>query len=232
MDVTWHGHYILATFEAGNLLQHPTVGFDALPLGDLRDPSICLEHGEHPGQVIRAGRGSHLVGEATFELGALVVDERISDRARRSRSGLWSTKNRVNPDAAVRLRRHGGSVRILLNVVWLVFGGFAMVLGYLLAGVVACILIVTIPFGIAAFRIASFAAWPFGRTIVDTPTAGVGSAIGNVIWFLFAGLWIAIGHLTLGAALCLTIIGIPLGLAHFKLIPVSIMLLGKQIVPA
>lgn len=123
-------------------------------------------------------------------------------------------------------------MRVLLNLVWLVFGGFAMVLGYLLAGIVACIFIVTIPFGIAAFRIAAFAAWPFGRTIVDTPTAGIGSALGNVIWFLIAGLWIAIGHIALGIALCVSIIGIPLGLAHFKLVPVCMMPLGKQIVPA
>jgi uncharacterized membrane protein YccF (DUF307 family) len=123
-------------------------------------------------------------------------------------------------------------VSLLLNVVWLVFGGFAMVLGYLVAGLVACIFIVTIPFGIAAFRIASFAVWPFGRTIVDTPTAGIGSALGNVIWFVVAGLWISIGHIVLGIALCVSIVGIPLGLAHFKLVPVSMMPLGKQIVPA
>ena len=122
-------------------------------------------------------------------------------------------------------------MRLLLNVVWLVFGGFVVVLGWLLAGVICCLLIVTIPFGIASFRIANYALWPFGRTIVDRPDAGVGSAVGNVIWIIFAGLWIAIGHLLLGVSLCVSIIGIPLGLAHFKLIPISLMPLGKEIVP-
>lgn len=120
---------------------------------------------------------------------------------------------------------------MLLNVVWLVFGGFAVVIGWLLAGVLCCLFVVTIPFGIASFRIASYALWPFGRTVVDQPYAGVGSAIGNVIWIVVAGLWITIGHLVLGIMLCCTIIGIPLGLAHFKLMPVSLMPLGKEIVP-
>jgi len=118
-----------------------------------------------------------------------------------------------------------------LNVVWLIFGGVGIVLGYLLAGLICCLLIVTIPFGIAAFRIALYAMWPFGRTIVDSPSAGAGSAVGNVLWLLLAGIWITIGHVVAGAALCLTVVGIPLGLAHFKLIPVSLMPLGKEIVP-
>jgi len=123
-------------------------------------------------------------------------------------------------------------MRFVLNVVWLIFGGLALVMGYLVAGVLCCMLIVTIPFGIAAFRIALYALWPFGRTVVDAPTAGVGSALGNIIWLLLAGLWITIGHFVAGVVLCVTVIGIPLGLAHFKLMPVSLMPLGKQIVPA
>lgn len=123
-------------------------------------------------------------------------------------------------------------MRLLLNVVWLIFGGLIMVLGYLLAGVICCLLIITIPFGIAAFRIAAFALWPFGQRIVDRPDAGAGSAVGNILWVIVAGWWLALGHITAGIALCVTIIGIPLGLAHFKLIPVSLLPLGKQIVPA
>jgi uncharacterized membrane protein YccF (DUF307 family) len=119
-----------------------------------------------------------------------------------------------------------------LNVVWLVFGGLVLVAGYLVAGLLCCLLIVTIPFGIAAFRIALFALWPFGRTVVDSPTAGVGSALGNILWLLLFGLWITIGHFVAGVVLCVTVIGIPLGLAHFKLMPVSLMPLGKDIVPA
>jgi len=123
-------------------------------------------------------------------------------------------------------------VRLLLNVLWLIFGGLVMVLGYLLAGVLCCLLIITIPFGIAAFRIAAFALWPFGQRVVDRPDAGAGSVLGNVLWVILAGWWLALGHIAAGVALCVTIIGIPLGLAHFKLIPVSLLPLGKQIVPA
>lgn len=122
-------------------------------------------------------------------------------------------------------------MRLLLNVVWLVFGGLVLVLGYAFAGLICCLLVVTIPFGIAAFRIALYALWPFGHTIVERPGAGVGSALGNVLWFVFAGWWITLGHVLMGVALCCTIIGIPIGLAHFKLVPVSLMPLGKEIVP-
>src|ERR1700761_681127 len=123
-------------------------------------------------------------------------------------------------------------MRLLLNLVWLVFGGFVLVIGYLGAGVICCLLVVTIPFGIAAFRIALYALWPFGRTVIDRHDAGLGSAVGNVIWLVFAGIWITIGHLIAGVAFCVTIIGIPIGLAHFKMMPVSLMPLGKEIVPA
>ena len=121
-------------------------------------------------------------------------------------------------------------MKLILNVIWLVLCGFWMAIGYCIAGLICCILIITIPFGIASFRIAGYALWPFGRTIVDSPNAGAGSFIGNIIWFIFAGLWLAIGHLITGCLLCLTIIGIPLGVANFKLIPISLMPLGKMIV--
>ncbi|HEY0539577.1 MAG TPA: YccF domain-containing protein [Actinoallomurus sp.] len=123
-------------------------------------------------------------------------------------------------------------MRTLLNLIWLIFAGFWLALGYFLAGIICCVLIITIPFGIAAFRIGTFALWPFGQTIVRRQDAGVMTAAGNVIWFLVAGLWLAIGHLLTGIALCVTIIGIPLGLANFKLIPVSLAPLGTEIVPA
>jgi uncharacterized membrane protein YccF (DUF307 family) len=123
-------------------------------------------------------------------------------------------------------------VNVLLNIVWLIFGGLALVLGYLLAGVICCLLVVTIPFGIAAFRIAGFALWPFGRQVVDRPDAGTASMVGNVIWLVLAGLWICIGHIVAGITLCVTIIGIPLGLAHFKLVPISLLPLGKEVVDA
>ena len=125
---------------------------------------------------------------------------------------------------------HDGIVRLVLNILWLVLCGFWMAIGYAIAGVICCVLIITIPFGIASFRIANYALWPFGRTIERQPTAGVASTIGNVIWFVFAGLWLAIGHLLTGFALCMTIIGIPLGLASFKMIPISLTPLGYRIV--
>ena len=101
---------------------------------------------------------------------------------------------------------------------------------YTLAAVICFVLIITIPFGVAALRIALFALWPFGRTVVKRPDAGVASGIGNVIWLVLCGWWLALGHLVTGIAQCLTIIGIPLGLANFKLIPVSLLPLGREIV--
>jgi uncharacterized membrane protein YccF (DUF307 family) len=123
-------------------------------------------------------------------------------------------------------------VKTLLNLIWLIFSGLWMALGYLLAGLVCCVLIITIPWGLACFRIASYALWPFGRTVVERRDAGAASGVGNVIWLIFAGIWLTLGHLTLGVALCVSIIGIPFGLAHFKMIPISLMPLGREIVPA
>jgi uncharacterized membrane protein YccF (DUF307 family) len=122
-------------------------------------------------------------------------------------------------------------VRTLPNIIWLVLCGLWMALGYCLAGIVCCLLVITIPFGLASFRIADFALWPFGRTIVRRRDAGTSSLIGNVIWIIVAGWWLAIGHLVTAIALTLTIIGIPLALANLKLIPVSLTPLGRVIVP-
>src|SRR3984957_18991936 len=123
------------------------------------------------------------------------------------------------------------TMRLILNVIWLIFGGLWLALGYLLAALVCFLLIVTIPFGFAALRIASYALWPFGRTIIDRPGAGTGPLIGNIIWLLLCGVWLAIGHLVSAVAMALTIVGIPLALANLKLIPVSLVPLGKEIVP-
>ena len=121
-------------------------------------------------------------------------------------------------------------MRLILNVIWLVLAGFWMAVGYAVAGLICCILIITIPWGIASFRIANYALWPFGREVVEKPGAGTGSLLGNVIWIIVAGLWLAIGHVLTGIALCVTIIGIPLGIANFKLVKVSLVPLGKEIV--
>ncbi|MDQ0032011.1 YccF domain-containing protein [Arthrobacter bambusae] len=124
-------------------------------------------------------------------------------------------------------------MKTLLNIIWLVCGGFVLALGYFMAGIVCCLLIVTIPWGIASFRIASYTLWPFGRMVVDKPGSGGAFALlGNVIWLLVAGIWIAIGHVLTAFAMAITIVGIPLAIANLKLIPVSLMPLGKRIVPS
>jgi uncharacterized membrane protein YccF (DUF307 family) len=120
-------------------------------------------------------------------------------------------------------------VRLLLNLIWLVFGGLVLALGYAVVALVMFLLIITIPFGIASARMALFCLWPFGRTLVRRPDAGAGSLIGNIIWFVLAGWWLALGHLVTGLLMCITIIGIPLGLANFKLIPVSLTPFGRDI---
>lgn len=119
---------------------------------------------------------------------------------------------------------------LLLNVIWFVFAGLWLAIGYAVAALICFVLIITIPFGVAALRIGVFALWPFGRTVVRRPDAGAGSGIANVIWFVLCGWWLALGHLVTGVLLCLTIIGIPLGLANFKLIPVSLLPFGRDIV--
>jgi uncharacterized membrane protein YccF (DUF307 family) len=121
-------------------------------------------------------------------------------------------------------------MKTILNLIWLVLSGFWLFLGYLFAGVLLCITIIGIPFGIAAFRIGVYALWPFGYTTVDRPGAGAGSVIGNVLWLILAGWWLALTHIVTGVVQCLTIIGIPLGIANFKLIPVSLVPLGREIV--
>src|SRR4029078_11822439 len=104
-------------------------------------------------------------------------------------------------------------MKTLLNIIWLVFGGLWLALGYFLAGVVCCLLIVTIPWGIVSFRIAAYTLWPFGRMVVDKPGGtGVFSLLGNVIWLLVAGIWIGIGDVVTGCAMAITILCITLAM--------------------
>jgi uncharacterized membrane protein YccF (DUF307 family) len=121
-------------------------------------------------------------------------------------------------------------VKTILNIIWLLLGGLWLFLGYLLAGLLLCVTIVGVPFGVAAFRIGRYALWPFGYTTVERTDAGAASCIGNVLWLILAGWWIALGHIATGIAMCVTIIGIPLGIANFKLIPVALLPLGREIV--
>jgi uncharacterized membrane protein YccF (DUF307 family) len=122
-------------------------------------------------------------------------------------------------------------LNLLLNILWLIFCGIWMAIGYLVAAVICFVLIITIPFGIASLRIAGFVLWPFGRTTVERPGAGAASFIGNVIWVVFAGWWLALGHLITSIPLFVSVIGIPFGWANLKLVPISLMPLGREVVP-
>jgi uncharacterized membrane protein YccF (DUF307 family) len=122
-------------------------------------------------------------------------------------------------------------VRLILNILWFIFGsGFVLAIGYGIAALICFALIVTIPFGIAAMRLAVYSLWPFGRTIVDRRDAGVGSGVANILWLVLFGWWIALAHITAGVAQCVTIIGIPFGIANFKLVPAALWPLGREIV--
>ena len=117
------------------------------------------------------------------------------------------------------------------NLIWLVLVGWLLALEYLLAGVVLCITVIGIPFGLQCFKLAGFVLWPYGWTFERRPDADGLSAFGNVLWFLLAGLWIAIQHVLAGVVFCITVIGIPLGIASFKLAGVALTPFGRERVP-
>ena len=121
-------------------------------------------------------------------------------------------------------------MRTLLNIIWFVFGGLWLSLAYALVGVFFFILIVTIPLGVASFRMARYALWPFGRAVIPQADAGTGSVLLNVVWILLAGWWLALGHITTAVAQAITVIGIPLAIANLKMIPISLVPFGKEIV--
>ncbi|ASU59260.1 MULTISPECIES: YccF domain-containing protein [Nocardiopsis] len=123
-----------------------------------------------------------------------------------------------------------GLLRFILNVIWIFVAGFWLAVGYVFAGVICCILIVTIPFGVASFRMARYAIWPFGRDLVRRPGAGGGSTFLNVIWVIVAGWWLALGHIATAIGLAVTIIGIPMAWASLKMIPVALAPFGNEIV--
>ena len=133
--------------------------------------------------------------------------------------------------------RRGGlgnlTMKTLLNIIWLVLAGFWLALGYLLAAVLLAITIIGLPFAKQSLKLGRYALWPFGRALVQSSTRHKGlSTIGNVLWFVLAGWWLALGHLITGVALCLTIIGIPLGIADFKMAGAALVPFGRQVVRA
>jgi uncharacterized membrane protein YccF (DUF307 family) len=123
-------------------------------------------------------------------------------------------------------------MRIIGNLLWLVFSGIEMAIAYLVAGALSILFIVTIPLAIPAFRLAGYTLWPFGRVVVQRQHPGAGSTIGNVVWFVVAGWWLALLHVVFGLLLAITIIGIPFTVAHFKLAGLALRPYGKDVVEA
>jgi uncharacterized membrane protein YccF (DUF307 family) len=122
-------------------------------------------------------------------------------------------------------------MNLIGNLIWLIFGGLFSAIGYWFGGLVLCLTIIGIPFGLQCFKLASFALWPFGRAAVNTSSAtGCLPLIMNVIWILGGGLATAFVHISMGIFLCIMIIGIPFGRQHFKMIEVALMPFGKKIV--
>lgn len=118
------------------------------------------------------------------------------------------------------------------NIIWLVLAGAWMAIAYVIAGLLAIVGIVTIPLAVPAFKLAGYALWPFGRMVVQRAGRDVAlSTLGNVVWLLLCGWWLALGHVTTGLLLCLTIIGIPLGVASFKMAGLALWPYGRTVVP-
>ena len=121
-------------------------------------------------------------------------------------------------------------MKFLGNILWLVLGGFIVSLYYFIVGLLFCITIIGIPFGVQLIKMAGFALWPFGRNVMpDTNDGGCLAIVMNVIWILVGGIEIAMIHLFFGVCLCITIIGIPFGLQHFKMALLALMPFGKKI---
>jgi uncharacterized membrane protein YccF (DUF307 family) len=127
----------------------------------------------------------------------------------------------------------GGVLRLIGNVLWLLLAGIWMAIAYVVAAIVQFITIIGIPFGIQSFKLAGYALWPFGRTVIEVPNRDTAlSCLGNAVWFLLSGLWLALGHVITGILLCITIIGIPFGIASFKLAGLALFPFGKTVVRA
>ena len=121
-------------------------------------------------------------------------------------------------------------MRVIGNILWLLLGGIELAIGYALAGLISFVFIITIPFGVVAFRMAGYALWPFGRVLVRKPGAGAGSDLATLIWILIAGIWLAIGHLVAALINAVTIIGIPFAVAHLKLAGAALTPFGHEVV--
>ncbi|QNA46035.1 YccF domain-containing protein [Lacibacter sediminis] len=124
-------------------------------------------------------------------------------------------------------------MNFLGNLIWLIFGGFFAALGYFFGGIILCLTIIGIPFGLQCFKLAGLVLWPFGKKVVsDSSQSGCLSVLANIIWIIFGGIEVALTHLIMGAFLYITIIGIPWGRQHFKLLEISLLPFGKRVVDA
>jgi uncharacterized membrane protein YccF (DUF307 family) len=121
-------------------------------------------------------------------------------------------------------------MRLLLNILWFIFGGWIAGTMWVLAGVILAITVIGLPWTPAAFRIAGFAYWPFGRIVVERDS-GATSLLLNIVWLLFAGWWLALHHLVLAVGLAVSIIGIPFAWQHLKLAAISLAPVGKAVAP-
>ena len=120
---------------------------------------------------------------------------------------------------------------LLGNLIWFIFGGLILGLGYILGGLILCLTIVGIPFGVQLMKLGLFAMWPFGREAVQrNKQMGCLSILLNVVWIIFGGIEVALAHLALGVTFCITIIGIPFGLQHFKLMMLALIPFGYEVV--
>ena len=120
-------------------------------------------------------------------------------------------------------------LRLIGNVLWFLLAGIWLAIGYAVSALLLCITIIGIPFGIQAFKLAAFTLWPFGKTIVRSPEGGCLEVGFNVLWVVFFGWWLFLGHLFAGFVLCLTIIGIPFGIQAFKLSPLALWPFGRSV---
>lgn len=122
-------------------------------------------------------------------------------------------------------------MKTLLNVIWLLLSGLWLAIGYLIAAIIMFVLILTIPFGVQALKLAGYSLWPFGRGVVKRPDAGGASVVGNILWLILCGWWLALGHIVAAFFLAITIIGLPLAYANVKLVPIALWPFGREVVP-
>lgn len=122
-------------------------------------------------------------------------------------------------------------MKFLMNLIWLIFGGFIAALGYLIGSIVLCLTIIGIPFGVQCFKLAGLSLWPFGKKVIaDSSQSGCLSLFANIIWIFFGGIAVTLNHIIMGAILFITIIGIPWAKQHFKMVEISLLPFGKKVV--